>query len=122
MVRNASGFCRGMVNLYFWILAGEGQTSLSDFCQVFQLWDNCPIFALIVEPLSSHFTFLLQLHTFFLLSEPDMLEPFPQQERIELTEHFLVDLIYVKLPKCEMFDCRDFQDFYTIKFSWVGDF
>ncbi len=36
------------------------QTTFSDFCQeeVFQLWDNCPIFALIFEPLSSHFNFL----------------------------------------------------------------
>jgi hypothetical protein len=66
--RTASGFCFGMVNLYFWILAGEGQTSFSDFCQeeVFQLWDNCPIFALIVEPLSSHFAFLQPPVTHFL--------------------------------------------------------
>ncbi len=27
----------------------------------------------------------------------------------------------LKVPKCEIFDSSDFNDFYTIMSSWVGD-
>ncbi len=29
--------------------------------------------------------------------------------------------LFLKVPKCEIFDRSDFPDFYTIKSSWVGD-
>jgi hypothetical protein len=28
----------------------------------------------------------------------------------------------LKVPKCEIFLCSDFHDFYTIKTFWIGDF
>ncbi len=30
--------------------------------------------------------------------------------------------MHLKVPKCEIFDCSDFYDFYTIKTFWFGDF
>jgi hypothetical protein len=32
------------------------------------------------------------------------------------------DEFLLKVPKCEIFDRSDFDDFYTIKFLWRGDF
>jgi hypothetical protein len=29
--------------------------------------------------------------------------------------------MHLKVPKCEIFDCSDFLDFYTIKPFWVDD-
>ncbi len=31
-------------------------------------------------------------------------------------------LFLLKVPKCEIFDRSDFQDFYTIKPMWISDF
>jgi hypothetical protein len=33
----------------------------------------------------------------------------------------LLKINNLMVPKCEIFDRSDFPDFYTIKFSWVGD-
>ncbi len=31
-------------------------------------------------------------------------------------------IVYLKVPKCEIFDRSDFHDFYPIKSLWEGDF
>jgi hypothetical protein len=38
-------------------------------------------------------------------------------ERVNRAPHPLI----LKVPKREIFDRSDFPDFYTIKYSWVGD-
>jgi hypothetical protein len=32
------------------------------------------------------------------------------------------EIVSLKVPKCEIFDCSDFNDFYTIKSLCEGDF
>ncbi len=39
-----------------------------------------------------------------------------------VTYVFKFILFLSKVPKCEIFDRSDFQDFYTIKPMWIGDF
>jgi hypothetical protein len=41
---------------------------------------------------------------------------------VTITYVFKLILFLLKVPKCEIFDRSDFQDFYTIKPMWIGDF
>jgi hypothetical protein len=46
--------------------------------------------------------------------------PFKQIVYYENKAHIYILLL--KVSKCEIFDCSDFHDFYTIMPFWVGDF
>jgi hypothetical protein len=48
--------------------------------------------------------------------------PLGENGTIRLPIFLLILFFFLKVPKCEIFHRSDFQDFYTIKPFWVGDF